>query len=265
MVYIVNLNNSFIDSLLYLNEYYGVTQNPDTKDFIIIMKYYKSDLRNYITKNKDFYNIQWEKKLKILKHIAKGLSHIHNQNIIHHDLHSENILCENENDVVISDLGISKSAMESANDNKIIGIISYIAPEILQRKECTKASDIYSFSIVMWELLTGRMPFTPFDFDNTTEFMIGILDGHRPKHKDYIAPEGYFKLMQECWNPDPIKRPNAYDIMQKLDDMLKLEVNNNPTEIIKLSDITDIIPTSKPKGKQLSSAIISTRSSELGK
>src|SRR5436190_22483653 len=138
MVYIANLNNSFIDSLLYLNEYYGVTQNPDTKDFIIIMKYYKSDLRNYIAKNKDFYNIQWEKKLKILKHI-------HNQNIIHHDLHSGNILCENENDVVISDLGISKSAMESANDKKIIGILSYIAPEILQRNECTKASDIYSF------------------------------------------------------------------------------------------------------------------------
>ena len=64
MVYIANLNDSFIDSLLYLNEYYGVTQNPDTKDFIIIMKYYKSDLRNYITK--EFGNIKWDKKLKIL-------------------------------------------------------------------------------------------------------------------------------------------------------------------------------------------------------
>ena len=260
MVYIANLNNSFIDSLLYLNEYYGVTQNPDTKDFVIIMKYYKSDLRNYITKNKDFYNIQWEKKLKILKHIAKGLSHIHNQNIIHQDLHSGNILCENENDVVISDLGISKSAMESANDKKIIGIISYIAPEILRRKECTKALDIYSFSMIMWEFMTGRMPYDV--FDNITELMIKICDGCRPELEDYIAPEGYIKLMQECWDPDPIKRPNAHDIMQKLDDMLKLEVNNNPTEIIKLSDIT---PTSKPKSKQLSSAIKSTRSLELGK
>ena len=66
MVYIANLNDSFIDSLLYLNEYYGITQNPDTKDFMIIMKYYKFDLRNYITKSKDFYNIKWNKKLKIL-------------------------------------------------------------------------------------------------------------------------------------------------------------------------------------------------------
>ena len=47
MVYIASLNDRLIHSLLYLNEYYGITQNPDTKDFIIIMKYYKSDLRNY--------------------------------------------------------------------------------------------------------------------------------------------------------------------------------------------------------------------------
>src|ERR1044072_6514752 len=154
MVYIAGLNNGFIESLLYLNEYYGITQNNDTKNFIIIMKYYKYDLRNYITRSKDFNNIKWDKKLKILKHIAEGLVHIHLQNIIHHDLHSGNILCENEDDVVISDLGISKSAMESINDNKIYGIFSYMAPVTLQRKECTKASDIYSFSIIMWEFMT---------------------------------------------------------------------------------------------------------------
>src|ERR1043165_5918168 len=109
MVYNANLNNGFFKSLLYLNEYYGVTRDPSTKDFIIIMKYYKSDLRSYITN--DFYNIKWNKKLEILTHIDKGLDHIHKQDIIHRDLHSKNILCkneENEDDIVISDLGISK-------------------------------------------------------------------------------------------------------------------------------------------------------------
>src|SRR6266498_5486671 len=142
MIYIADLNGGFFDSLIYLNEYYGVTQNPDTKDFIIIMKYYKSDLRSYMTK--DFYNIEWNKKLKILKPIAEGLDYIHHQKIIHRDLHSGNILCENDDDVVISDLGISKSAMESTDDNKIYGIISYMAPEILQEKKYSIASDIYS-------------------------------------------------------------------------------------------------------------------------
>src|SRR5688572_30559778 len=103
MIYIADLNNEYFDSLLYLNEYYGITRNPSTKDFIIIMKFYKFDLRNYIVKN--FYDIGWHKKLKVLIHIAEGLEHLHKQKIIHRDLHSKNILCENENDVVISDLG----------------------------------------------------------------------------------------------------------------------------------------------------------------
>src|SRR5688572_20643683 len=123
MIYVSNLNGGFINYLLFLNEYYGITKNPDTEDFIIIMKYYKSDLRHYIVK--DFYNLEWNKKLKILIHIAGGLMYIHNQNIIHRDLHSGNILCENEDEVVISDLGISKSAMENTDDNKY-GVISYI-------------------------------------------------------------------------------------------------------------------------------------------
>src|ERR1044072_7052193 len=175
MVYIADLNGEFFDSLLYLNEYYGITQNPSTKDFIIIMKYYKSDLRDYITKN--FYNIEWNKKLKILMHIANGLEYLHRQNIIHRDLHSKNILYENEDDVIISDLGISKSAMESSNEKECFGIVSYMAPEILQGKEYTTASDIYSFGMIMWELMTGKKPFWDQSDD---DLIINICDGLRP-------------------------------------------------------------------------------------
>ncbi|CAI2181090.1 18291_t:CDS:2 [Funneliformis geosporum] len=82
-----------------------------------------------------------------------GLYHIHYQGIIHRDFHSKNILCENEYDVIISDLGISKLSTESSvNDNECYGIIPYIAPEILQGQEYkkyTKASDIYSFGMIM--------------------------------------------------------------------------------------------------------------------
>src|SRR6266542_284878 len=154
MVYDADLYGGFFDSL---NKYYGITQNPITKDFIIIMKYYKlGSLKDYITKN--FYNIKWDEKLEILEHIVEGLKHLHNQKIIHRDFHSGNILYENEFDIVISDFGISKSSIESTNDdNEIYGVISYVAPEILQKKGYTTASDIYSFGMIMWELMTGRM------------------------------------------------------------------------------------------------------------
>src|SRR3990170_890227 len=129
MVYEADLNEGFFNSLQYLNKYYGITQNPITKDFIIIMKYYRlGSLKDYITKN--FYNIRWNEKLNILKRIVEGLDHLHNQKIIHRDFHSGNILYENEFDVVISDLGISKSSTASTDDDdEIYGIISYVAPE----------------------------------------------------------------------------------------------------------------------------------------
>ena len=106
------------------------------------MKYYKlGSLKDYITKN--FYDITWNEKLRILINIIEGLEHLHNQKIIHRDFHSGNILYENELDIVISDLGISKSSIDNDND-EIHGVISYMAPEILQGKEYTMASDIYS-------------------------------------------------------------------------------------------------------------------------
>ncbi|PKY46846.1 kinase-like protein [Rhizophagus irregularis] len=258
MIYIADINNNFFNSSLYLNEYYGITQNPNTKDFIIIMKYYKFDLRNYITKSKDFYNIEWNKKLKILRNIAEGLKHLHNQGIIHRDLHSGNILCENDDDVVISDLGISKSAMGSTKDNEsVYGIIPYMAPEILQRKEYTIFSDIYSFGMIMWELMTGRLPFE----DQTID--VGLMskicrDGLLPPITTNV-PKDYIELMQECWNSDPIKRPEAANISKKLCNILNEEVSN-PTEIIKS---TDIAPIDNLKSKQSSNEPFTISSKEL--
>src|SRR6266540_3881822 len=176
MIYDADLNEGFFNSLRYLNKYYGITRNPITKDFIIIMKYYKlGSLKGYITKN--FYNIKWSEKLKILRNIVDGLKHLHNQKIIHRDFHSGNILYENEYDVVISDLGISKSSIDN-NDDEIYGIISYMAPEILQEKGYTMASDIYGLGMIMWELMTGRMPF--WDQNDDIELIIKICRNFHP-------------------------------------------------------------------------------------
>src|SRR5688500_4180200 len=198
MIYNADLNEVFVNSLQYLNKYYGITQNPITGDFIIIMKYYKlGSLRDYITKN--FYNIKWNEKLKILKNVAAGLNHLHYQKIIHRDFHSGNILYENEVDVVISDLGISKSSIDD-DDDEIYGVISYMAPDILQGKEYTMDSDIYSFGMIMWELITGRMPFWDQNIDNV-ELNIKICRNFRPPIIKN-APKGYIELMQECWDSD---------------------------------------------------------------
>src|SRR6266540_3441872 len=259
MVYNADLNEGFFNSLRYLNKYYGITQNPNTEDFIIIMKYYKSgSLKDYVTKN--FYNIKWIEKLKILKRIVAGLKHLHDQKIIHRDFHSGNILYENDFDLVISDLGISKSSIDK-DDEEIYGVISYIAPEILQQKEYTIASDIYSFGMIMWELMTGRKPF--WDQKNDIELIVKICENIRPPII-INAPKGYIELMQECWDSDPNKRPTTIDILIRLINIKRVD-DENPTEIIKSSNIGPILIKNSDKSRLLSKIIKfakSIRSSE---
>src|ERR1043166_5665996 len=235
MIYEADLNEGFFNSLRYLNKYYGITQNPITEDFVIIMKYYKlGSLKNYITKN--FYNSKWSEKIDILDNIAEGLNHLHNQKIIHRDFHSGNILYENDWDIVISDLGISKSSIDN-DDDEIYGVISYMAPEILQGKRYTMASDIYSFGMIMWELITGRMPF--WDQNNDVELTIKICKNFRPPIIKN-TPKGYAELMEKCWDSDPNKRPTASVIIENLTNIMRAE-EENPTEIIKSLDIGPMV------------------------
>jgi len=247
--------------------YYGITQDPITKDFMLIMDYYESgDLEHYITKN--FYNLDWINKLEILKYIIEGLDHIHSQKVIHRDLHSGNILCSdssNKHPVVISDLGISKSSTESTGNNVIYGIIPYIAPEVFEEQKYTTASDIYGFGMIMWELMTGRKPF--WDQNHDTELIIEICDGLRPPIVTN-APKGYIELMQKCWHSDPNKRPTSVYLKEKLNSLYDTELDdriefNVSTKIVESSDIGPVITNnlgavynSRPLSDMIKSAML---------
>jgi serine/threonine protein kinase len=224
-----------------ISKYYGITQDLDTQDFMIIMPYYNSgDLIQYLSSM--FYNIIWKDKLDDLKAIAEGLANIHNVDIIHRDLHSGNIFF-NKNlhshhsySLYIGDLGISKSATESTDNKENYGIIPYMASEIFKGQKYTKASDIYSFGMIMWEFMTSRRPF--WDRNHDIELIIDICDGLRPPIVTN-APEGYIELMKECWQSDPDKRPQAIDVYSKMCKIREEErrIHENPTEIIYSLDI----------------------------
>ncbi|EXX60456.1 Bck1p [Rhizophagus irregularis DAOM 197198w] len=215
-----------------VSKYFGITQDPITKDMIIIMPYYSSgDLIHYLSNN--FYNINWWTKLSRLFYIIYGLIEIHRAKIIHRDLHSGNIFFD-KNFAYIGDLGISRSATESNNDNEKYGIIPYMAPEIFQEQKYTEASDIYSFGMIMWEFMTGRRPF--WEEIHDIELIIKICDGLRPPIVTN-APEGYIELMKGCWHSDPAKRPTVDNIFGEIDKMWVNENNPNQTKIIESSDI----------------------------
>src|SRR5207248_251943 len=154
----------------------------------------QGDLTHYITN--DFFKISWIDKLNKLTSIVRGLHRIHEKDIVHKDYHSGNIFITEgrytgNTAAITGDLGLSKSSLDN-DDNEIYGIIPYVAPEIFHGQKYTKASDIYSFSMIMWELMTGRRPF--WDQSHDTDLIIKICDGLRPPIITN-APKGYIELM----------------------------------------------------------------------
>jgi len=112
---------------------------------------------------------------------------------------------------LFSDFGLCKPTnyFKSSTKSSIYGVLPYIAPEVLRGNPYTPASDVYSFSMIMWEIITGVPPFD--DKAHDFQLCLSICKGERP---DIVknAPQCYTKLMKRCWNLDPTKRPSVVEI-----------------------------------------------------
>ncbi|GBB93848.1 hypothetical protein RclHR1_02240020 [Rhizophagus clarus] len=192
---------------------HGITQEPNTKDFVIVLEYAKGgSFNNWIAKYKGF---SWRNKLIILPSIINGLDGIHKNHMVHHDFHTGNILLDEREfsvesqKIFISDMGLC-GEIGNTDETKLYGVVPYMAPEILRRKPYTQAADIYSLGMIMYFLATGRQPFAGRDHDHY--LMLDICEGIRPKINAPEAPQCYIDLMKRCWDPNPDNRPNTTEL-----------------------------------------------------
>ncbi|RGB40714.1 kinase-like domain-containing protein [Rhizophagus diaphanus] len=184
---------------------FGITQDPNTKDFMMVLNYCEEgNLRNFYLNNSND-NI----KLYRLSGIANGLLSIHNAEKVHKDFHSGNIL-----DVYISDLGMCQPANNKDKKEGVYGVLPYMAPEVLRGYQYTKAADIYSFGIIMNEFLSEEIPFNDIPHDHI--LAVKICKGLRPKISEDI-PKFLVDLIMKCWDAKAENRPSAKELYQILD------------------------------------------------
>ncbi|EXX70516.1 Cdc15p [Rhizophagus irregularis DAOM 197198w] len=200
--------------LVYCSGYtvrcFGITKDPKTNNFMMVMEFKNGSLRQHL--NDNFISLNWKQKLWNLYSITGGLKDIHDKGLIHHDFHCGNILGNFNKSSFITDLGLCQPANVKSSQNsnkKTYGVLPYVAPEVLRGKEYTQASDIYGYGIIAYEICTGFPPY--YDIAHDDFLAMKICKGLRPK-SNYEIPQLIFDIINQCWDADPLKRPNAREL-----------------------------------------------------
>ncbi|GBC06280.1 hypothetical protein RclHR1_06730006 [Rhizophagus clarus] len=223
---------------------FGITQDPYNLNYMIVMSYAKKgNLRKCLS---DIIKLKCQAKLQLLKKIILGLKVIHESDLIHSDLHDDNILMsDNHNELFIIDLGLCKpiSNLQTSGkkDNEIYGVVPYMAPEVLRKKPYTPASDIYSFSIIMWEFTSGIPPFNDKAHDH--QLIYDICKGERPEIKKN-TPKCYVDLMKRCWDSNPSNRPTITELEYEISEWIRCiskfyEINRDGNDMYLVPDVNN--------------------------
>ena len=166
--------------------------------------------------------LDYHRVINITKQIASGLSFAHENGIIHRDIKPHNILMTKEGVAKIADFGIAKAITESSmakqqTEEMVMGSVHYFSPEQARGGYVDAKSDIYSLSIVMYEMLTGRVP-----FDAETPVQVALMHIN-----DEMTPPSYYvdtipprleQIVMKCTNKVQVNRyKNCDEIIEDLD------------------------------------------------
>ena len=187
--------------------------------------------------------------------VAKGLNWLHHKGIIHRDLKSANILITEAGRAKISDFGLShvrrRSEESMVGYHGVAGSPSYIAPEVLQQKEYGVAADVYSFGILLNEMVSGAVPYddTPLAQLELNEFERRVIDGQRPLLAQSDC-QPLLELVEECWRAVPTQRPSVEGLMKRLE-----RIDKTLTAAASAAPLLDAATTSSTSSSSSSSSV----------
>ncbi|ERK30546.1 Stk1 family PASTA domain-containing Ser/Thr kinase [Clostridium intestinale] len=235
---IANLNDPYIVNVLDVG-------SQDDYNYIV-MEYVKGKTLKELIREKG--RIPYDLALNFSTQIAKALDCAHKNNIIHRDIKPQNILVTEEGSLKVTDFGIAKSTNSSTitNTSNVIGSAHYFSPEQAKGNYIDSRTDLYSLGVVIYEMVTGRVPFNA---DSPVSVALKHIQEEvvPPKNINSAVPESLNKLILKAMEKEQIKRYQSAKEM-----IIDLEkIKNDPNAIIGTvpvteDDFTRVMPSVNP-------------------
>ncbi|KAF0349247.1 kinase-like protein [Gigaspora margarita] len=214
----------------------GISRDEITGNFMLILQYANGgNLREHLKEkqNEGIYKILWNELIRIAIEITRGLKYLHDENIIHRDLHSMNILIHNGS-ALISDFGLSKKLRDSISTSSSgpKGIAAYVEPQCflqdVKKIKLDKKSDVYSLGALFWELTSGIPPFNGYSVSH----IFTKMSKNEREETIVGTPPCYANLFNKCWSFERNQRPTLNYILTELEKLSKEKTVEFITNII---------------------------------
>ncbi len=189
----------------------------DAETYFITMEYVSGeDLRSFIRRAR---RLDIGTAISIARQVCEGLSEAHRLGVIHRDLKPSNIMIDQEGNAKIMDFGIARSLKGKGitGAGVMIGTPEYMSPEQVEGKEADERSDLYALGVILYEMVTGRVP-----FEEDTPLSVAVKHKSEvpkdPRELNAQLPEGLSRLILRCLEKDKEKRfPSAAAVSSELE------------------------------------------------
>ena len=238
---------------------YDVSRSDDM-EYIVMELIDGITLKQYMERRGQ---MDWREALHFVTQIMRALSHAHSRGIIHRDIKPQNIMVLRDGSVKVADFGIACLADAAQTlTQEALGSVHYISPEQARGDRIDARSDIYSSGVVLYEMLTGRLPF---EGDSAVSVAIQHLSSVplSPRDINENVPEALELICMKAMNPNPDRRyASAEAMLEDLEKFRKDPSTNMEYIRAELKEKDDVEPTQPIPADEVASAVRKTRKTD---
>ena len=208
-------------------------QGDDSGNAYIVLEYVQGiTLRDAL---RDSGALTTEQIVQVSKAVLSALSQAHSNGIVHRDLKPENVLLSDDGRIKVTDFGLARELSADTDTGSLVGTVAYLAPEVIKRGKTQTQSDIYSYGIMLFEMLTGKQPFSGTDAIQVAMMHTTSRVGSA-RNENSSASKDLDELMLHCTEPDASNRPQDAVLALKALEKISAAKTANLDETLILDD-----------------------------